>query len=112
MTQGGIAYRIRSARRHFAAVLPLLLISTMLTPLAAAQTAGTGAPELTRPTKFKSLPVSMETLLDSGWQIVSLGAGIGGYVYLLKRDQKWITCATQPEQVDPTVFLSQCAAMN
>jgi hypothetical protein len=54
----------------------------------------------------------METLLDNGWQIVSLGAGIGGYVYLLKRDQKWVTCATEPEQADTTVFISQCDAMN
>jgi len=94
------------------AVVAFLLLSVTFASTAVAQTAGSGAPELTRPTKFQSLPVSMETLLDSGWQIVSLGAGIGGYVYLLKRDQKWITCATQPEQTDQSVFISQCAAMN
>ena len=65
---------------------------------------GAAVPEssaiLTRPTLFRDLPQSMEQLIDAGYQVVNIGVGLSGFAYLLKRNDKYVTCAVQPDRND------------
>ncbi len=67
---------------------------------------------LTRPTLFRDLPQSMEQLIGAGYQVVNIGIGLTGFAYLLKQDNKYVTCAVQPDRNDTKIFVSECRAMN
>lgn len=67
---------------------------------------------LTRPTLFRDLPQSMEQLIGAGYQVVNIGLGLTGFAYLLKLNDKYVTCAVQPDRNDTKIFVSECRAMN
>jgi hypothetical protein len=80
--------------------------------IASAQSDNNGAASSLLVTKWNALPVSLEHLLDDGWQISSMGGTVGGFSYVLKHDQLWITCIVVQDPSQSWVMKSQCASMN
>lgn len=82
-------------------------------PSIAATMTGPQAPSLvTRPTMFSPVPRSMQQLIGAGFQVVNIAVGLGSFGYLLKQDTRYVTCAVQPDNAHPGMFLSECRAMN
>ena len=78
--------------------------------------AATIGPQATKPvarsTMFSPVPRSMQQLIEDGFQVVNIAIGLSGFGYLLKQDTRYVTCAVQPDNAHPGMFLSECRAMN
>ncbi len=67
---------------------------------------------VTRPTMFSPVPQSLQQLIGAGFQVVNIAVGLRSFGYLLKQDTHYITCAVQPDNAHPGMFLSGCRAVN
>lgn len=60
-------------------------------------------------TRYEELTVSLQSLLDDGWEIVDMAGNLGGIAYLLRKESKWVTCQVISRREDTR---SRCMAMN
>lgn len=64
-------------------------------------------------TKFQDLAQSMETLLNGGYTIVNESVAANGANFLLRHQDKWVTCSLRgAEQSGQVVVGSRCVALN
>lgn len=64
-------------------------------------------------TRFQDLQLSMEQLLNGGYTIVNESVAANGANFLLRRQEKWVTCSLKgSEQVGQVVVGSRCVALN
>ena len=70
------------------------------------------AAAVTAPTMFTPLARSMQQLIGDGYQVINIAVGLSGFGYLLKREDRYVTCAVQPDRARPNMFVSECRAMN
>lgn len=65
-------------------------------------------------TKFQDLAQSMEALLNGGYTIVNESVAANGANFLLRRQDKWVTCSLKgAEQGGGQVIVgSRCVALN
>ena len=64
-------------------------------------------------TKFQDLAQSMEALLNGGYTIVNESVAANGANFLLRRQDKWVTCSLKgAEQGGQVIVGSRCVALN
>jgi hypothetical protein len=64
-------------------------------------------------TKFQDLALSMEALLNDGYAIVNESVAQNGANFLLRHENKWITCSLKGTERDGKVIVgSRCVALN
>lgn len=80
--------------------------------MAAAMTDPQATSPVMRPTMLSPVPRSMQQLIGAGFQVVNVAVGLGSFGYLLKQDTRYVTCAVQPDNAHPGMFLSECRAMS
>ena len=80
--------------------------------MAAAMTGPQATSPVMHPTMFSPVPRSMQQLIGAGFQVLNIAVGLGSFGYLLKQDTRYVTCAVQPDNAHPGMFLSECRAMN
>lgn len=85
----------------FRLVIGLILIVFVSTPVGAA-----GRPWL--PSKADSVNQSLDSLLNSGWEIIQGSMGFEGFVVTLKNGDKYILCEWAPRENGQ----SRCYALN
>ncbi|MFC3127069.1 hypothetical protein ACFOD4_18535 [Pseudoroseomonas globiformis] len=87
--------------RHAALALLLLAASG---PAALAQSPPPG-----QVTHFQEIEQSLEALLNEGWEVTGMAGNLGGIAYVLRKENKWITCQVITRREDSR---SRCMTMN
>jgi hypothetical protein len=67
-------------------LLATLLATATLPPHAQTQSA------TSRPTKMEPIAQSMAQLLDGGYEITAISAGMAGFGFVLRRGKQWVLC--------------------
>lgn len=66
-----------------------------------------------RPTKVEPMDRSMAQLLDEGYEITAMNAGLAGFGFVLRREKQWVLCTMgmigEPPHAQPT---SDCGKLN
>lgn len=65
-----------------------------------------------RPTKIQSLSKSIEQLLNDGYAIVAMNAGIAGFGFVLHKDKSWVFCQLAAGDPGAGTAVSDCGALN